>query len=155
MEEAMLIFFYNGISPWIKRIGYTWIMTEEEYIAQKFLKFAYEIYGALKKDKRIVLRPPTPMHRDFQEDRDTFEIYMDTQSFIEFTSEWSFRNEIIGTRLEYLIREFCYTWIDVTSGKPGKSTQATLTMTDEDGSDDDVNNNIPDGLSTRRKYDLY
>lgn len=155
MEEAMLDFFYNGISPWMKGIGYIWIVAEEKYIAQKFLRFAYECHCALKQGPTIDICAPEPMHRNLPEDRDTFDIYADIPSFMDFIDEWSFREEIVGTRLELMIREFCYTWIDVTSGKPGKWTQATLDMSDENYSDEDNTMMFPDGNWSRRKHDLY
>ena len=155
MEEAMLDFFYNGISPWMKGIGYAWILAEENYIAQKFLRFAYECYCALKQGSTIDLCAPEPMHRNLLEDRETFEMYADTPSFIDFLEQWNFREEIVGTRLESMIREFCYTWIDVTSGKPGKWTQSTFDMANDDYSDEDNTNTFPDGNWSRRKHDLY
>jgi len=155
MEEAMLDFFYNGISPWMKGIGYTWIIGEEKYIAQKFLRFAYECYCALKQGPTMDIYAPEPMHRNLPVDRETFEIYADIPRFMDFLDHWSFREEIVGTRVESMIREFCYTWIDVTSGKPGKWTQATLDMSDEHCSDEDTTNMFPDGNWSRRKHDLY
>lgn len=155
MEEAMLDFFYNGISPWIKDTGYIWLVNDESYVARKFLRFAYELYCTLKQGPTVDLYAPEPMHRNFTEDRDTFDMYLSSNSWFDLVDTWSFRDEIVGTRLEHMIREFCYIWIDVRYGKPGKWTQASLDMSDEDLTDDDNNVTVPDGNWSRRKYDLY
>lgn len=155
MEEAMLDFFYNGTSRWIKGTGYRWILTEEKYIANKFLRFAYDCYYVLKQGHPMILSAPEPRHRNLQEDRDTFEMYADLGSFIDFLHDWDFRDEIVGTPLEYMIREFCYTWVDVTAGKPGKWTQTTLDIAEDYHTDEDNSNILPDGSWSRRKYDLY
>jgi hypothetical protein len=154
MEEAMLDFFYNGISPWIKKAGYKWYTPTENVIARKFLKFSYELYCAVK-ETNIALYPPEPIHRDLPEDRETFDMYLDTPLLIELLNIWSFRTEIVGTRLDYMIKEFCYVWLDVTSGKPGKWTYDTLNMNNEPGSEDDHDVIIPDGNWSRRTHDLY
>jgi hypothetical protein len=155
MEEALLNFFYNGISPWIYTVGYKWNKSDESYIAQKFLRFAYELSCALKQNKSTTLLTPEPMHRNFQEDRETFDMYADISSFVELLNKWEFLNEIIGTRLDHMIREFCYVWINVTYGKPGKWTQSTLDMYNEEMTDEDLISQLPDSNLNRRKYDLY
>ncbi len=150
----MLDFFYYGISPWIKAAGYQWNASNEYSIARKFLRFSYDLHIA---NQRITteLNPPEPSHRNLPEDRDTFDMFLDTISFIELLDRWSFRDEIVGTRLEHMIREFCYIWIDVLSGKPGKWTQVTLGMNDDMGSEDDHDYTIPDANWKRRAHDLY
>lgn len=155
MEEAMLYFFYNGISPWVTGAGYTWSIADEKVIAQKFLKFTYQVCCALKDGPNVDLYMTSPNHRDLEEDRDTFDIYADMTSFIDVLEQWRFRTEIVGTRMEYLIREFCYAWVDVTRGKPGRWTQASLDMGIDYSSDEDAVAYNPDSNLNRRKYDLY
>ena len=155
-ENAMLHFFYEGVSPWIQSFGYSW-NDDEASIARKFVRFCYTIYTTSRMDPKYILVSPEPRHRDYNEDRDTFEFIIDTQSFTDFLEVWKFRDEVVGTRLDYLLREFCYVWIDVTSGKPGAWTQCSLDAnTDEYSDDDHANGNIlPDGNWSRRKHDLY
>ena len=155
MEEALLYFFYNGICPWVKESGYSWSMSDNQKIAQKFVRFCYQVDGVLKEGSHIELYMTHPNHRDLQEDRDTFDLYADSSSFIEVLEQWKFRTEIVGTRLEHMIRDFCYAWVDVTRGKPGRWTQATIDMTDDCVSDEDPLSYGPDTNMNRRKYDLY
>lgn len=157
MEEAMLHFFYEGISPWIQGFGYSW-SDHEDKIARKFLRFCYAIYTTASLDTKYTLEAPEPKHRNYVEDRDTFDYIVDTRSFIDFLDIWKFRDEIVGTRLEYLLREFCYVWINVHSGKPGAMTQAAIDADMDDMSDEEraANSNaLPDGNWNRRKHDLY
>jgi hypothetical protein len=42
MEEAVLHFFYDGINPMIKKLGYNWSI-QENIIAKKFLQLCYMI----------------------------------------------------------------------------------------------------------------
>uniref|UniRef100_A0A6C0DJ69 Uncharacterized protein n=1 Tax=viral metagenome TaxID=1070528 RepID=A0A6C0DJ69_9ZZZZ len=150
MEEAMLIFFYEGISPWIKNIGYKW-SRDDNYIAKNFVHLCYMIHTTTDmygKDLKI----PKPKHRDFQEDRETFDFFVDTIQLIDFLEPWNFRSEVVGTRFEHLIREFCYVWIDVTSGKPGAFTQSIFDAEAEAEAEEETSG--PDTTS-KKKWDLY
>jgi hypothetical protein len=157
IENALLHFFYEGLSPFIRRYGYEWTDTED-VIALKFLKFCFLIHETSQMNLNYSLEAPVPNHRDFQEDRDTFDSIIDTRSFIDFMDEWSFYDFIVGTRLDYLLREFCYVWIDVQNGKPGTTTQTILDAIAENRDSDEEaagNGNLPDGNWSRRKHDLY
>lgn len=152
-EEAMLHFFYDGVSPWIQSFGYSW-SDAEHIIAKKFVRFCYDINVTSKMDSKYSLVPPDAPHRDLFEDRETFDFLVDTADLVELLSEWEFRDEVVGTRLDYLILDFCYTWVSVVTGYPGTRTERILQANDDDVIDDDVNN-LPDGNWNRRKYDLY
>lgn len=157
IENALLDFFYEGISPWIKSFGYSW-SDQEDKIARKFLRTCYDIHTTSKLDSKYTLLIPEPRHRNYNEDRESFDFIVDTPSFVELLDTWNFRDEVVGTRLDYLLREFCYVWIDVTSGKPGEWTQRMIEADTDDYSDEDRNLNgnvLPDGNWNRRKHDLY
>jgi hypothetical protein len=151
-EENALHFFYDGVSPWINRLGYRWSV-EEEIVSRKFVRFSYDVYCALKDNYDI--KAPSPNHRDYEEDRETFDYFVDTNELVDFVSEWECYDELIGTRLEYLLLEFCYTWVDVTSGKPGKFTQEMLEAEDDDAAEEERGNLIPEANWSRRRHDLY
>ena len=90
------------------------------------------------------------------EDLDTFQVFADMFSFSELLTKWSFYHQIIGTRLDNLIMDFCYIWADVEKGAPGQWTQKTVEMNEDEQSDEDrAHNNLPDSNWSRRKYDLY
>ena len=155
IENSLLHFFYEGLTPFIHSSGYKWLETENA-IATKFLRFCYILYETSHMDSKYTLEVPAPRHRGLQEDRDTFDLILDTRCFIDLMDEWSHCDIIIGTRLDYLLREFCYVWLDVESGKPGTKTQIALDASSENDSDDENKNTmIPDGNWSRRKYDLY
>ncbi|NBO72195.1 MAG: hypothetical protein EBU66_14005 [Bacteroidetes bacterium] len=151
MEEAMLVFFYDGVSPWINRIGYKW-RREEDIVARKFVQLCYMIDTTSHMYDKD-LRSPKPNHRDFQEDRETFDLFLDTIQLIDFLDAWKFRTEIVGTRFDHLIKEFCYTWIDVCSGKPGAFTQRIFEAEAEAEAEEEYANG-PD-ITSRKKWDLY
>lgn len=153
MEEAMIHFFYDGLSPWLQSFGYKWAMTEHQ-VSYKFLRLCYDIHCTLKMDPKYTLEPPEPPHRNLIEDRETFDYFIDSSSFIEFLEEWSFRDDIVGTRFEHLLLEFCYVWINPFSGPPGTYTQKILDANDDELSDED-NSIYPESNWSRRKYDLY
>jgi hypothetical protein len=152
MEEAMLVFFYDGVCPWIRDIGYKW-SREDHVIAKKFLHLCYMI-DTTSKMYDMDLETPEPRHRNFQEDRETFDYFVDTTEFIDFLANWEFRSEIVGTRFDYLIKEFCYCWVDVCSGKPGAFTQRIFDADAELEAEDEQLYAGPD-MSSRKKWDLY
>ena len=152
MREAMLIFFHNGVSPWIEGLGYRWSQ-EKDYVANKFVHLCYMIYTTAKMSATYDLDLPEPKHRNYDEDRETFDLFVDTNDLLEFLSYWSFRSEIVGTRFDHLIKEFCYVWVDVTRGKPGAFTQKIFDAEDEEEAEDDMVAG-PD-MSSRKKWDLY
>jgi len=151
MEEVMLDFFYNGVVPMVHDMGYKWTK-DEHVIARKFLYLCYSIDTTLKMGVNYDLAPPPPQHRNFMEDLETFYHFLDDK-YNNFLENWSFRTEIVGTRFEFLIKEFCYVWIDVTSGRPGAYTQKLLTADDEEQIDEEVNAG-PETWS-RKNWDLY
>jgi hypothetical protein len=149
MEEAVLYFFYCGVSPWIRSFGYKWIDTEE-LIAQKFLHCCYMI------SLKTQIRAPEPKHRNFPEDRETFEYLIDSWSFTDFLKAWEFFYEIIGTPYDFMIFEFCYIWVNVSRGKPGNRTQKILDSYEEDDSNEELNSShLPEVNWKRRKDELY
>lgn len=151
MEDAMLFFFYEGISPWIKNIGYKWSQ-EEHIVARKFVHLCYMIDTTAKMyDKG--LDGPIPKHRNLEEDRETFDFFVDTIQLVDFLAAWNFRIEVVGTRFDYLIKEFCYVWIDVCSGKPGAFTQKIFDAEDEMEAEEEAAAG-PD-VTSRKKWDLY
>ena len=151
MEEAMLAFFYDGVCPWIRNIGYKW-SREDHVIAKKFVHLCYMINTTVNIHNRS-LQPPMACHRDLDEDRETFDYFVDTIELIEFLEAWEFRTEVVGTRFDYLIKEFCYTWIDVCSGKPATFTQRIFDAEAEADAEDEFVSG-PD-TSSKKKWDLY
>ena len=151
MEEAMLVFFYEGVSPWIKNIGYKWSQ-DDNVIARKFVYFCYMI-DTTSKMYTMDLCPPKVMHRNFEEDRETFDYFVDTTELTNFLSMWEFRNEIVGTRFDHLIKEFCYIWIDVCSGKPGAFTQRIFDAEEDMLAEEEML--VGPEMTSRKKWDLY
>jgi hypothetical protein len=154
MEEAMTHFFYSELCPWMRSFGYKW-STEESTIARKFLHFSYMIDTTSKMDYKFTICPPEPNHRNLEEDRDTFDFLVDAGSLYDFLKSVEYRDEIVGNRLDHFILEFCYAWVDVSSGKPGSMTKKLLDSNDEYDSDEELGSNLPDGNWSRRKHDLY
>jgi hypothetical protein len=151
MEDAMLVFFYDGVCPWIRDIGYKWSQ-DEQIVAKKFLYLCYMIDTTSKINDKD-LQPPKPSHRDLIEDRETFDYFVDTTQLIDFLESWKFRTEIVGTRFDHLIKEFCYCWVDVCSGKPGTFTQRIFDAEAEAEADEEMVSG-PD-TSSKKKWDLY
>ena len=162
MEEAMLDFFYIGISPWIQNCGYMWSI-DEGIIARKFVHFCYILSMTATYNMRFnrtdTIEGPPPNHRNFPEDLDTFYKFADYISFSNILSEWDQRYEIVGTILDHKNRDFCYVWIDVEYGEPGAWTQATIQMNNEDNSDNEVATGVATHLAesnwSKRKNDIY
>ena len=152
MGEAMLVFFYDGICPLIRDIGYKWSQ-DDHIVAKKFVHLCYMIDTTAKMyDKDLQI--PTPTHRNLEEDRETFDYFLDTSELIDFLAKWEFRSEVVGTRFDHLIKEFCYCWVDVCSGKPGTFTQRIFDAEDEMDADDEQYYAGPD-TSSKKKWDLY
>ena len=139
MEEAMLEFFHNGVTPMVKRSGYRW-SREDHVIGSKFVRLCYDIVTTLQMGDQYSLVAPHPDHRNLDEDLDTFHRFIGSNAFISLMEEWSCRSEIVGTRLDYKIEEFIYTWINVEAGPPGKFTREIL-QSDQDENDMESNTN--------------
>lgn len=153
MEEAMLEFFYDGVCPMIKQVGYRWLK-EDKVIAAKFVRLCYDIACTLEMGDQFTLKAPKPLHRNHPEDLNTFHMFLDTQVFLSLMKEWSFRSEIVGTRLDYKIEEFCYTWVDVESGQPGKWTYPLVHDDSDEMNPDDKFASIDIG-TFRNENELY
>lgn len=151
MEEAMLAFFYDGVNPWVRNIGYKW-SREDHIIAGKFVHLCYMISTTVNMYEKS-LEAPAPCHRDLDEDRETFDYFLDTNQLIDFLEAWEFRTEVVGTRFDYLIKEFCYCWVDVCSGKPGAFTQRIFDAEAEADAEEEMLSG-PD-ISSKKKWDLY
>jgi hypothetical protein len=161
MEEAILDFFYRGVTVWIHDCGYEW-STDEPVVGRKFLYFCYIICRTLEINARFnkddTIEPPAPNHRNLPEDLHTFQQFADEASFSDMLFEWKDRCEIVGTLLDHKIRDFCYVWVDVEYGEPGSWTQGTLEMNNESKSDENLNmanSSIPDANWSKRKNDIY
>jgi len=148
MEEAALHFFYDGICPLIKARGYTWITLDRD-IAKRFLQLCYMI--DMNKNTDYSLKGPEPKHRDLKEDREIFEFFLDTFMFNDFLENWA-HSPMVGTKFDYLFKEFCYTWIDVTAGNPGLMTQKILDA-DEEEEEEEVYSSTE--ILSRRNWSLY
>jgi len=151
MQEAMLRFFYDGLSPWIKGYGYRWLQ-EDSIVAGKFVYLCYMI-DITARDYNKSLAIPFAQHRDLQEDRDTFDYIVDSYELVKFLEAWNFRSEVVGTRFDHLLKEFCYIWIDVTAGKPGTFTQKIFDGEAEIQAEEELAYG-PD-ITSRKKWDLY
>ena len=151
IEEAILYFFYEGLNPFIKQSGYSWSNKEDSVIARKFLYLCYMIHTT-PHDNDLIL--PEPKHRNLPYDRDTFEFTIDTFIFNDFLSEWSFCDEVCGTRFDHLIKEFCYIWLDVESGSPGKMTQRILDAEAEENELSAQEYDVTESYS-RKNWSLY
>jgi hypothetical protein len=150
MEEAVLHFFYDGLSQMIKQLGYKW-NTNEDRIARRFLQLCYMIDTTKSDAHMYSLHGPEPNHRNLKEDREVFEFVLDTFAFHDFLEQWS-HCPIVGTPFDYLFKEFCYCWIDVTAGSPGAMTQSILEADEEEEGEEEV---VTTEILSRRNWSLY
>lgn len=150
MEEAVLHFFYDGISKMVRQLGYKW-NTNEDYIASKFVQLCYMIDTTRSSAHQHFLQGPEPSHRDLKEDRETFEFILDTFAFNDFLEEWS-HCHVVGTAFDHLFKDFCYNWIDVTAGAPGLITQKTLDADIEEEGEEEI---ATTEILSRRNWSLY
>jgi hypothetical protein len=136
MEEAVLDFFYNGLSRWLQDSEYTWSMPEDD-IADKFVRLCYMINQASKSSYMKGIQINKVNHRDLLEDVETFDLFANISSFADMLDNWSCYSNIVGTKYDLIMRDFCYVWADIEGGAPGRWTQTTLEMDDEIYSDDE------------------
>jgi len=150
MEDAVLHFFYNGINPMIKNLGYIWSIQEDD-IAKRFIQLCYMIDTTKRDADKYSLQGPKPNHRNLKEDYETFDFFLDTFDFNTFLEEWS-HCPIVGTSFDYLFKEFCYSWIDVTTGAPGVMTQKILDVDNDENSEEEI---VTTEILSRRNWSLY
>ena len=156
MEEIMLDFFDYGVTAWINDCGYKW-NAPHDYIARKFVRFAYMLQQVIKSRGETDLWINYTSHRNLEEDLETFDHFADFPSFHDMIEKWeSFYPDLVGTRYDYLIRDFCYIWVNVESGAPGRWTESTLAIDDDIYSDDErAFNGLPDAKWYKSRNDLY
>ena len=155
MEEIILDFFHCGLSNWIKECGYKWSIPEAD-VARKFLRFCYVLDKVVKSGDKTTIQFNYVNHRNLPEDLETYEHFTDTPSFSDMVEVWSFYPDILETPHTYLIHDFCYAWIDVESGAPGRWTEDTLNMDTDNYSDDErTYNGLPDAKWYKSRNDLY
>lgn len=150
MEEAVLHFFYDGLSQMIKQLGYKW-NTNEQVISRKFVQLCYMIDTTKNMSHMYSLNGPKPSHRNFKEDREVFDFFLDTFAYNDFLEEWS-HCPIVGTAFDYLFKEFCYCWIDVTAGAPGAMTQQILNADDDEEGEEEI---ATTEILSRKNWSLY
>lgn len=159
-EDAAYDFFCNYLSPWVRSYGYTWHDSNLNSMAKKFTHLAYAMYCSAK-DSKYKITLPNPPHRNFQEDRDTFNHLISLSTFADLCDATVEAYPPVDSRESYAIYEFCYTFIDPEAGPPGTYTQRVLDEVAHDSDDDIPGNNrasngaLPDAYANRRKYDLY
>jgi hypothetical protein len=71
---------------------------------------------------------------------------------------WTDRCEIVGTPFDHLIRKFCYVWVDVQYGEPGRWSETTFEMNNGGQWDEDTGGAggaSSDSRWGKRKNDLY
>ena len=155
MEEVVLDFFYNGLSRWLQESDYKWSRYEHE-IADKFLRLCYMIHQNIKSGNKMSIQINQVNHRDLYEDEETFDLFASMSSFVDMLDNWNCYSDILGTKYDLIIRDFCYVWADVERGAPGRWTQTTLEMDYETYSDDDrPYNSLPDTNWSKTKNELY
>lgn len=155
MEEAMLDFFYNGLSPWLQESDYNWSLSEHE-IADKFVRLCYMIHLTIKSAGKTTIQISQANHRDSYQDEHTFDLFASSSSFADMLDSWTCYPNIIGTKYDLIMRDFCYVWADVECGAPGRWTQTTFEMDDEIYSDDERQYTaLPDANWSKTKHDMY
>ena len=155
MEEAMLDFFYNGLSRWLQESDYNWTLSEDE-IADKFVRLCYMIHLSIKSAGKTTIQINQVNHRDLKEDEETFDLFANISSFTDMLDKWTCYSNIVGTKYDIIMRDFCYVWSDVECGAPGRWTQTTLEMDDEIYSDDErYYTALPDPNWSKTKHDMY
>lgn len=157
--DAALHIFNDILTPFIVAHGYEWFW-DDDVVEKKFLKFMCAVDLAVKESYTATVQLPYPVHRNLPEDRDTFDFIIPCSDFAEFCSNHDEVHPIFESRLNHLIREFCYIYADVEGGKPGNFTQKQLDSYEIDTEEEDAgrgtsNANLPDAYSSRRKNDLY
>ena len=106
--------------------------------------------------QRYTHQCPIPKHRNDPEDRNTFEYVISSDDFLNLIDNWDVEIPILKSRLQLYLLDFCYTWINVESGRPGYRTQKNLDELNYNSEEEDLqNHNLPDAYSKRRKNDLY
>jgi hypothetical protein len=162
VEDAKF-FFQKALNPWIQRCGYSWTMDLDK-VEQKFIKFAYALedvhsYNRAAGSERYRIELPEVTHRNFPEDRDTYDLFVDLYSFSDLLDEWREHYTLLENPMIHLLYEFCYLYVDVEDGQPGKFTEKALDA-DKDSDDEDSgkgisNTALPDMYDRRQRNELY
>lgn len=163
LGESINHFFYEILTPWVEAHGYSW-QGAVGTVAKRFrdmiyclddIRYRNSVYGT-----KYHMKMPSALHRDFPEDRETFDHVVSHVDFAEFCARECDTLHILGLPEDSNILEFCYLHVNVEAGAPGRRTAAYLDALAEHSDDDDTggkagNAALPDGYMNRRKNDLY
>jgi hypothetical protein len=160
--ENAAYFVKHHLTPWIESFGYIW-RHSDEMITRLFSQFAYAMTDVDLENRmtgrNFRLGLPAVQHRNLPEDRQTYELFVGLDDFAEFLDEVKMDYQVLESSSSHLLYDFCYLYVDVTSGTPGRFTQKALDAdvdTDEEDSGKGIaNTNLPDAYANRRKNDLY
>ena len=134
--------FQYELGRWMERLGY--IMDSIWKTKNVVGKWLYCIHYAeiVKQDQLGGIYYEAPNHRDWPEDRDTYEVYVTNDDIEEFLERWRTNEDFdadtrVGLRVRGEILRFIYMFIDMDSSKHGKKIARIMNDTDDEYDDDD------------------
>lgn len=142
MRRNYLGEFQEELTKWMKKKGYE--MDKEwnnKRIISKWL-YAIHVVELVKKERVGGLEYPYPNHRNWPEDRDTYEVYVRSDDIEEFLLTWRTNEDFdpetrVGQRVREEILELIYIYLDLDSSKHGKKIARIMANDSDDEYDED------------------
>jgi hypothetical protein len=132
--------FKKEIESWMRSRGYEmdgyW---KNKDVVGRWL-YCIHVVEIIKKERIGGIEYAEPNHRDWPEDRDTYEVYIQQDDIEEFLDTWRTNEDIsienrVGQRVREEIQRFLYIFLDLDTSKHGR--MITRIMIDTDDDDDD------------------
>lgn len=133
--------FQNDLEKWMRSNGYE--MDSEWKNKNMLAKWLYAIHvqECVKGDSIGGIYYPGPNHRDWPEDRDTYEVYILQDDIDEFLYKWRTNEDFdpdtrVGERVRDEILRFLYIYLDLDSSKHGRAIARIMADTDDEDDDE-------------------
>ena len=143
-RKEYIVKFKEDIERWMHGRGYEmdgqW---KSKGVVGRWL-YCIHVMERVKKERIGGIEYSVPNHRDWPEDRDTYEVYVDMEEVEIFLERWRTNEDFseltrVGQRVREEMRRFLYIFIDMDNSKRGKEIYRIVMDTDDedDGDKDD------------------
>jgi hypothetical protein len=133
--------FKKEIEEWMKRRGYDMDMSwKSKNVVGRWL-YCIHVVEIVKQQRVGGIEYAEPNHRNWPEDRDTYEVYVNQDDIEEFLWNWRTNEDMsietrVGQRVRDEILRFLYIFLDLETSKRGRTIARIMADTDDEDDDE-------------------
>jgi hypothetical protein len=134
-------YFKKELEAWMKERGYEmdgyW---KNQNVVSRWL-YAIHVVEIVKKDRIGGIEYAEPNHRNWPEDRDTYEVHVMQDDIDSFLDKWETNEDFdketrVGQRVREDCLRFLYIFLDLDASKRGKEISRIMLDTDDEEEDE-------------------